>query len=85
MRCDHCGREIPSGEKSEFTTFEVEGAPIGTRAYPVRGTRTVPLLLCEACAARRQSTQRWILWTLMLTIGGVIVLGILIRLIDIFT
>jgi hypothetical protein len=81
MRCDQCGREIRSDEKSLSTTSEAEGAPIGTRAYPVRGTRTVPLVLCEKCAARRDSSQKWFLWAFILMVGGMILAAFLVGLV----
>jgi hypothetical protein len=80
MRCDECGREIRSDEKSLSTTFDLEGAPIGTRAYLARGSRTIPLVLCEICAARRQATQRWFLGALVILIGGLIVASLLVGL-----
>jgi hypothetical protein len=78
MRCDQCGLEILPGEKLLSTTADIEGAPIGTRAYPVRGTRTIPLVLCATCAARRNSSQRWFLWAFLLMIGGMILAAILV-------
>lgn len=85
MRCDQCGNEIRSGEDSLLTTVEVVD-PTALRAV-VMGpkTRSVPLALCERCAARRKTTLRWFLWALVLLICGMLVLSVVFWLTDLFT
>ncbi len=83
MRCELCGRRIHAGEHSLSTTIEEDGAPIGNRAYPIHGTRTKPVVLCDVCAANRNSSYRWFLWAIPLMIGGLVLaaylVGLLVR------
>lgn len=79
MRCDRCGREIRSGEKSLSETVEVaDPAAFSAAASKIR-TVTMPLQLCAACAAKQSLTERWFLWAFLLTVGGLILAALFIQ------
>jgi len=76
MRCDECGREILSGDDPLITIVDFEAAGFDRRSI------SQPLVLCSACAARRQSTLRFFLWASMLLVGGLIAAAFLVGIIS---
>jgi len=74
MRCQHCGREIRSGEDPLFTTTEHQ---VGPASVAGAQTRTYPLALCSACARRRNKTYRYVLWVIILIAAALTVIGLL--------
>jgi hypothetical protein len=69
MRCDDCGRDIPSGQEVETTRSEQVGSP-GPLGAP---TSTEWVTLCPTCAGRRDRWSRVIAVVVgLLVLGGIL-------------
>ena len=79
MRCDKCGCGMHAGEEPLVTTHDKPGGPLGSTAYPVRRTESVPIRLCAQCAADRNATMRMFFWAIGILIAGLLIVGFVIR------
>ena len=70
MRCEVCAKDIPSGQEVYSTKSEQVGSPGYTGAF----TSTLQVVLCPACAERRNRRELW-LWVAVL---GIFIAGMVI-------
>jgi hypothetical protein len=78
MHCSNCGREIAPFDAKLDTRI----VPGSNPKFPYgRHTKIEPMWLCQDCAESREMVKRTLLWTAVLFFIGLLVLGLIGRLI----